>query len=147
MADQQPSDYYAVLGVDRSASDAEIGRAYRRAAQATHPDVHPNEPAAAERFTAVTIAYETLGDPSRRASYDRRQTLSGSGLRLEPASRPPGYQSAPPIHLGRRPAPDSAPWGRPSPPHVYLGRAAVEDELLELAATLTRLFSSRWGPF
>ena len=62
MSWQQP-DYYAVLGVGRSASAADLDRAYRRAARATHPDVHPDDTSAAERFHAVTIAYETLSDP------------------------------------------------------------------------------------
>jgi curved DNA-binding protein CbpA len=70
MKGQQP-DYYAVLGVRRDVSAAEIDRAYRRAARATHPDVHPHDRSAAERFRAATVAYETLRDPARRASYDR----------------------------------------------------------------------------
>jgi hypothetical protein len=52
---------YAVLGVKRDASTIEIDRAYRRAARATHPDVHPDEPAAGARFAAVAIADETSG--------------------------------------------------------------------------------------
>jgi hypothetical protein len=82
MAHQQ-ADYYALLGVGRGASAADVDRAYRRAARATHPDVHPDDASAAERFHAVTIAYETLSDP--RAA-------------------PPTTTPAPPFAKARRPA-------------------------------------------
>ena len=62
MTSQEP-DPYAVLGVGRGASPADVDRAYRRAARATHPDIHPDDASAADRFRAVTIAYETLSDP------------------------------------------------------------------------------------
>ena len=64
------SDHYEVLGVSRSASDAEIKKAYRRLARELHPDINPDA-AAAERFKLVTHAYEVLSDPQSRASYDR----------------------------------------------------------------------------
>lgn len=63
-------DHYAVLGVPRSASADEIRTAYRRAARATHPDLHPGDASAHERFKRVQLAYEVLGDPARRAAYD-----------------------------------------------------------------------------
>jgi curved DNA-binding protein CbpA len=63
-------DHYAVLGVGRGASPDEIRGAYRRAARASHPDLHPEDSTAAERFKRVQLAYDVLGDPARRASYD-----------------------------------------------------------------------------
>ena len=64
-------DYYQVLGVERSASQDEIKRAYRRLARENHPDANPNDPQAEARFKQIAEAYEALGDPERRARYDR----------------------------------------------------------------------------
>src|SRR4030065_1138714 len=63
-------DYYAVLGVSRGASQAEIKRAFRRLAMQYHPDRN-REDGAEERFKEVNEAFEVLSDPDRRASYDR----------------------------------------------------------------------------
>jgi curved DNA-binding protein len=63
-------DYYAALGVDRSADAAAIKRAYRRLARKYHPDVS-HEPQAEERFKEVAEAYEVLSDAEKRAAYDR----------------------------------------------------------------------------
>lgn len=63
-------DYYDILGLDRSASEAEIKRAFRRLAFKYHPDRN-NEDGAEARFKEVNEAYEVLSDPERRANYDR----------------------------------------------------------------------------
>jgi molecular chaperone DnaJ len=63
-------DYYEILGVDPSASQEEIKRAYRSLARRCHPDVNQNDPEATERFKAATEAYEILSDPQRRSQYD-----------------------------------------------------------------------------
>jgi curved DNA-binding protein len=62
-------DYYAVLGVDRKASAADIKQAYRRLARKYHPDVNA-EPDAEEKFKEVGEAYEVLSDEEKRAAYD-----------------------------------------------------------------------------
>jgi molecular chaperone DnaJ len=62
-------DLYAVLGVGRDASDAEIKRAFRRLAQQTHPDVN-QDVGADERFKEINEAYQVLSDPQRRQAYD-----------------------------------------------------------------------------
>jgi molecular chaperone DnaJ len=63
-------DYYAELGVARTANEAEIKRAYLRLAKELHPDANAGDPSTEERFKAVTRAYETLRDPERRRQYD-----------------------------------------------------------------------------
>ena len=63
------TDYYATLGVDRKASDADIKKAFRRLAQQWHPDVN-DDPAAAARFKELNEAYQVLSDPDRRQRYD-----------------------------------------------------------------------------
>ncbi|MGI9623268.1 MAG: molecular chaperone DnaJ [Acidimicrobiales bacterium] len=64
-------DYYAVLGVSPSASNDEIKKAYRALARQFHPDANPNDEEAERRFKEAALAYEVLGDPERRAQYDR----------------------------------------------------------------------------
>jgi len=64
-------DYYEVLGVQRSASEKEVARAYRQLAIKYHPDSHPGDEAAIGLFKEAAEAYEVLSDPEKRARYDR----------------------------------------------------------------------------
>jgi len=65
-------DPYRTLGLERSATAAEIRAAFRRLARASHPDHHRDDPEAERAFKRISRAYETLGDPSRRRAYDGR---------------------------------------------------------------------------
>lgn len=63
-------DPYGVLGVKRSASDEEVRQAFRRLAKSCHPDLHPGDKAAADRFKTLSSAYDLLGDPEKRRQFD-----------------------------------------------------------------------------
>ena len=64
-------DYYEVLGVDKNASAEDIKRAFRRKAKECHPDLHPDDKEAEERFKELNEANEVLSDPDKRARYDQ----------------------------------------------------------------------------
>jgi curved DNA-binding protein len=63
-------DYYATLGVARTATEKEVKSAFRKLARQFHPDVNPGNKEAEARFKEVTEAYEVLGDPEKRKKYD-----------------------------------------------------------------------------
>src|SRR6266545_2013767 len=64
-------DYYKILGVERSASEDEIRKAYRKLAMKFHPDRNPNDKEAEERFKEINEAYQVLSDTKKRAHYDQ----------------------------------------------------------------------------
>ena len=64
-------DYYEILGVNRSANDDEIKKAYRKLAMKFHPDRNPDDKSAEDRFKEAKEAYEVLSDAQKRAAYDR----------------------------------------------------------------------------
>lgn len=64
-------DYYKILGVDKSIPQKDVKRAYLKRAKQFHPDLHPEDPKAKAKFQALNEAYEVIGDPDKRAKYDR----------------------------------------------------------------------------
>lgn len=63
-------DYYKILGVDKTATQDDIKKAFRKLARQYHPDLNPNDPNAKERFQAINEANEVLSDPEKRKKYD-----------------------------------------------------------------------------
>ena len=76
-------DYYAILGVERTASADDIKKAYRKLAQKHHPDVN-KEKGAEEKFKEIAEAYQTLKDPEKRAAYDQLGTGYQPGQEFQP---------------------------------------------------------------
>ncbi len=79
-------DPYKVLGVARDAAQEAIRKAYRKLAKEAHPDLNPGDKKAEERFKAISAAYDIVGDPDKRARFDRGE-IDASG-----AERPPQHE-------------------------------------------------------
>jgi curved DNA-binding protein CbpA len=114
-------DLYQLLGVSREASREQIAQAWRRRARDEHPDARPGDAAAPGRFRALAGAWRVLGDPGRRAAYDR-------ALGRGPAGAPPVAVPVP-VRRARpggvtRPGPVPAPPLRAGPVRVEAPRAA-----------------------
>ena len=124
-------DLYQLLGITQGASREEIALAWRRRARAEHPDSRPGDADAPGRFRALAEAYQVLGDPGRRAAYDRalageRQPVIRVTVRRPAApggTRPLARVPGPPLRAG----PVRVEGARPAPP------AASRDEDIGLA--------------
>ncbi|MFN8525017.1 MAG: DnaJ domain-containing protein [Chloroflexota bacterium] len=86
-------DYYRILDVEPSATPEQVRSAFRRAAMEHHPDRNPGDPEAAQRFRTVVEAYQVLGDPIRRAAYQRPAPTSTAPT-TRPKAPPPGWAHA-----------------------------------------------------
>ena len=86
-------DYYATLGVAKTASEKEIKQAFRKLARKHHPDVNPGDKAAESRFKEINEAYEVLGDPDKRRKYDEL----GANWRLYEQAQQQGGQPGQPF--------------------------------------------------
>lgn len=87
-------DYYKTLGVSKDATPKEITKAYRKLARENHPDTHPGDSAAEERFKEVSAAYDVLGDEAKRKEYDEVQAvgpMGGFGGGFNPNAGPGGF--------------------------------------------------------
>ena len=87
-------DPYDVLGVSKSASEAEIKKAFRSLAKKHHPDTHAGDAAAQKRFQEISAAYDIVGDKEKRAKFDRGEIDSGGNPRgFDPRAH--GYEGGP----------------------------------------------------
>ncbi len=114
-------DYYSVLGVPRTASQAEIQKAYRDLARKHHPDMNPDDKTAKKKFQRVQAAFDVLNDPEKRKKYD----LYGSSFESAGAGDPRGAYTWtwPPGAEGARPG--AGPGGF-NPEDVDLGQVFGE---------------------
>jgi hypothetical protein len=126
-------DHYAILGVDVNATEAEIKAAYRERAKECHPDLHPGDVAAAERFRQISEARRVLLSPASRSAFnlDRIEMQIVSVMQF----RRPRSQPAP------------ASPARPAAPRTGVERPAWQGGALILAGIVTVLFALTIPPF
>lgn len=82
-------DFYAVLGVSKDVSDAELKKVYRKLARTFHPDSNPGDAKAEARFKEISEAYTVLSDAATRQEYDQIRAM-GSGARFSAGGNGPG---------------------------------------------------------
>ena len=87
-------DYYATLGVSKTASEKEVKQAFRKLARKFHPDVNQADKSAESKFKEINEAYEVLGDPDKRKKYDEL----GANWRLYEQAQQQGRPAGTPPH-------------------------------------------------
>ncbi|HTT90343.1 MAG TPA: DnaJ domain-containing protein [Acidimicrobiales bacterium] len=139
--DADGNGLYHRLEVLPGASQDEVARAYRRLAHDAHPDAHPGDPDAPRRFREITEAFEVLGDPARRARYDRGHDQGHDQDRVTGTSRVrPGNPSAAPPEVFAPPPPPAG-----GPP-VFLGTGPVSRPGATLSVGPVHVRPTRPGP-
>lgn len=88
-------DYYRILGLVETADAEAVKKAYRRLVKDCHPDAHPGDKRAEERFKQVTEAYAVLSDAEKRKKYDRERAGVDKGQKTAPGRRPGGQPFEP----------------------------------------------------
>ena len=78
-------DYYKILGVEKKATQDEIKKAFRKLAKKHHPDLHPDDESAQEKFKEVNEAYEVLNDKEKRKQYDTFGSNFSNGQNFDPS--------------------------------------------------------------
>lgn len=86
-------DYYRILGLTETADAEAVKTAYRRLAKGCHPDAHPGDKKAEERFKQITEAYAVLSDAEKRAKYDRERAGVPGGQKAASGRRTGGQTS------------------------------------------------------
>lgn len=86
-------DYYKILELDKSATQADIKKSYRKLARKYHPDLNPNDKDAQARFQQINEAHEVLSDPEKRKKYDQYGKDWKHAEQFENAQRQQGYQA------------------------------------------------------
>jgi molecular chaperone DnaJ len=85
-------DFYAVLGVDKNVSEAELKKVYRKLARTYHPDSNPGDASAEARFKEISEAYSVLSDPQQRSEYDQIRAMAQGGARFTAGGGPGGFE-------------------------------------------------------
>lgn len=131
-------DPYSMLGIPRTASEADIKSAYRKLAKELHPDRNKDNPKASEKFSEVTRAYDLLSDKAKRAQYDRGE-IDGDGNPANPfggMGARGGY--------GRGSAYGAGPGGAPGAGGDFAGFGGGGDDV-DLSDLFEGLFGTRKG--
>lgn len=85
-------DFYAELGVTKTATSTEIKKAYRKLARQYHPDQNPNDKSAEEKFKRISEAYHVLSDETERKQYDALRTMGGGNTRFAGGNGSGGFE-------------------------------------------------------